>query len=136
MLTTANFVFSQVEIVIQPGSDEGKDAYINTFYSSGNGSTPSFIASAWTYGGVEGIGRSFIQFDLPVLPEQCTNFRAELSLYYDYSSQHVGHGGDNICKLERVTEEWSEYGIDWYIQPSVTNQNAVYLSASATSDQS
>lgn len=136
MLTTANFVSSQVEIVLQPGPEEGEDAYINTFYSSGNGSTQSFIASAWTYGGVEGIGRSFIQFDLPVLPEVYTNFKAELNLYYDYSSQHVGHGGDNACKLERITGEWSEYEIDWYNQPSVTDQNAVYISASATSDQS
>jgi PKD repeat protein len=136
MITSVNFVFSQVEIVLQPGPDEGKDTYINTFYSSGNGSTQSFIASAWTYGGVEGIGRSFIQFNLPVLPAEYTNFRAELSLYYDYSSQHVGHGGDNACKLERITSDWYEYGIDWYNQPSVTNQNAVYLSASATSDQS
>lgn len=136
MLTTVNFVFAQVEIVLKPGPDDGKDAYINSYYGSKNGSTQSFIAAAWTYGSIEGIGRSFILFDLPVLPEDYTNFKAELNLWYDYSSQHVGHGGDNGCKLERVTGEWSENEVDWYNQPSVTNLHAVYLDSSLTNNQS
>ncbi|MBK9359430.1 MAG: DNRLRE domain-containing protein [Bacteroidales bacterium] len=109
---------------------------MNTYYTTGNGSTQSFIASAWTYNGTEGIGRSFIQFDLPELPEEFTNFKAFINFYYDYSSQHVGHGGENECKIERITEDWSEFGIDWYNQPSVSIENAVYLPSSATEDQS
>jgi PKD repeat protein len=130
-----NIASSQVEIIIKPGPEEGKDAYINTFYSSGNGSTQSFIASAWTYGGVEGIGRSFIQFDLPDLPDSYSNFRATLNLFYDYSSQHVGHGGDNISKLQRITEDWNEFGIDWYNQPSVSEVNTVLIPASTNTYQ-
>lgn len=136
LLIISKLVFPQVVITLKPGPEDGKDAYINTFYTSGNGSTQSFIASAWTYGGVEGIGRSFIEFDLPDLPSVFHNFKAELNLYYDYSSQHVGHGGDNFCKLERVTDEWYENEIDWYNQPSVSNQNTVYLATSLTTDQS
>jgi len=127
--------YSQVEIVLRPGPETGKDSYVNTYYISGNGSTQSFIASAWTYNGTEGIGRSFIQFDLPELPEEYSNFKAEMNFYYDYSSQHVGQGGDNACKIERVIEGWFEDVIDWSNQPSVSVENAVYLSSSTTEDQ-
>ena len=127
---------AQVEIFIKPGAINGKDAYVNTYYTSGNSTTPSFISSAWTYGGAEGIGRSFIQFELPVLPENYSNFSATLNLYYDYSSQHVGHEGDNASKLERITEEWSDLTIDWYNQPEVSSLNSVFLPTSETSWQS
>lgn len=126
---------AQVEILIKPGPDDGKDAYISSNYSNRNGSTQSFIASAWTYGGDEGFGRSFIHFPLPELPANYSNFRVLLNFYYDYSSQHVGHGGDNACKLERITEDWTENGIDWFNQPSVSEENSVFIPASETSNQ-
>lgn len=134
-LISIKIVSAQVEIVLKPGPEDGKDAYINTFYTSGNGSTQSFIASAWTYGGVEGIGRSFIQFELPELPSNYSNFSAHLNLYYDYSSQHVGHGGENASKLERIIQQWNEFEIDWYNQPMVDNSEAVFLPTSETIDQ-
>ncbi|MCB9023196.1 MAG: DNRLRE domain-containing protein [Lentimicrobiaceae bacterium] len=135
LLVIVNQSFAQVEIVIKPDSSSGKDAYVNTFYSK-LGSTQSFIASAWTYGGVEGIGRSFIQFQLPELPDDYINFKACLNLYYDYSSQHVGHGGDNSCLLQRVTEDWDEDQIDWNNQPDVSSIHSVTLPASLDTDQS
>lgn len=126
--------FAQIEVVIKPGPEEGKDAYVNSWYER-NGSTQSFIAAAWTYDGIEGVGRSFIQFNLPELPDSITDFSAHLSLYYDSTSGHVGHGGDNSCKLERVIEDWTETGILWYHQPAVTSENAVILPASTSEDQ-
>lgn len=135
ILTSSKLVFPQVEITLKPGPEDGKDAYINTFYTSGNGSTQSFIASAWTYGGIEGIGRSFIQFNLPELPLNYNNFSAHINLYYDYSSLHVGHGGENASRLERITQDWNEFGIDWYNQPSVDPSDAVVLPTSETTDQ-
>lgn len=126
--------FAQVEIIIKPGPEEGKDAYVNSYYER-TGSTQSFIAAAWTYDGTEGVGRSFIQFNLPQLPDSITNFQAHLNLFYDSTSAHVGHGGDNTCKLERVIQDWTESGVLWYHQPEVTSENAVILPTSATEDQ-
>ena len=126
---------AQVEIIIQPGPLDGKDAYVNTAYDMKNGDTPSFIAAAWTYYGGEGVGRSFIQFDLPEIPDSCTNFSAVLNLYYNYSSSHVGHGGDNRCKIERVIEKWDEDYVNWFSQPAVSPKNIVYLEASESENQ-
>jgi PKD repeat protein len=126
---------AQVEIVVKPGPDDGKDAYINTYNNYSNGSHQSFISAAWTYDGTFGVGRSFIQFPLPELPLNYNNFTASLNFYYDYSSPHVGHGGDNESKLERITSAWTDYGIDWYNQPTVSTENAVILPVSATSYQ-
>jgi PKD repeat protein len=69
------------------------------------------------------------------LPDSYSNFRATLNLFYDYSSQHVGHGGDNISKLQRITEDWNEFGIDWYNQPSVSEVNTVLIPASTNTYQ-
>ncbi len=126
--------FAQIEIVIKPGPEEGKDAYVNSWYER-KGSTQSFIAAAWTYDGIEGVGRSFIQFDLPELPDSITGFQAHLNLYYDPTSGHEGHGGENTCRLERVIEDWTESGVLWYDQPAVTSTNAVIIPASITSNQ-
>lgn len=127
--------YGQVQIVLQPGPEEGKDAYINTFYGLRLDTTQSFIAAAWTYDGFEGVGRSFIQFNLPELPDDYSNFEAKINFHYDYSSHHEGHGGDNACKLERVIEYWTEEGVSWYNQPIVSETNAVILPASTTTDQ-
>lgn len=127
--------FAQVNIVIKPGPEDGKDAYVNSYYERMHGDTPSFIAAAWTYSGVEGVGRSFIEFDLPELPEEMHNFKATLNFYYNYSSSHVGHGGDNGVKLERIIENWTENDIMWFYQPAVTSQNAVILPASSSENQ-
>jgi len=134
-LLSINQALAQVEIIIKPDANEGKDAYINTLYSTKNGATPSFIASAWTYGGEEGFGRSFIYFRLPELPAIYSNLQITLNLFYDYSSQHEGHGGDNGCKLERITEDWTENGVDWYNQPAVSQEHSIFLPASETSYQ-
>lgn len=126
---------AQVAIIIKPGTEDSKDAYVNSYYERMLGDTPSFIAAAWTYTGIEGIGRSFIQFDLPELPAEMHNFKATLNFYHNYSSSHVGHGGDNAVKLERIIENWSENDIMWYYQPAVISQNAVILPASTSENQ-
>lgn len=125
---------AQIQIILKPGPEEGKDAYVNSWYER-HDSTQSFIAAAWTYNGIEGVGRSFIQFDLPQLPDTITNFQARLNLYYDSTSGHVGHGGDNTCRLERIIEDWTESGVMWYHQPAVTSENAIILPTSVTEDQ-
>ena len=134
LLLVSSPLSAQVEIIIKPGPADGKDAYVNSVYWK-NGSTQSFIAAAWTYYGGEGVGRSFIYFNLPDLPDTCNNFSAVLNLYHDYSSNHVGHEGDNRCKIERVIENWNEDYVDWYSQPSVSPKNAVFLAASAYENQ-
>ncbi len=47
-----------------------------------------------------------------------------------------GHTGlNNNGVLQRIIEDWSENTVTWNSQPSTTNQNAVYLSASISPNQ-
>ncbi len=128
--------FAQREmVIIKPGPDLGKDAYINSFYDDRPGDRHSFIASAWTYDGVFRIGRSLIELKLPQLPETYYNLKAFISLYHDPVAHHDGHFGENACKLERIINPWDENEVNWYNQPQVTSEHAVILPMSTSEDQ-
>ncbi|MDV7394118.1 DNRLRE domain-containing protein, partial [Arthrospira platensis SPKY1] len=93
------------------------------------------IASAWTYWGSEGYGRSFLQFDLPEIPPSATNFSASLQLYHDPTAVHLGHYGNNAAYLERVIEDWNPAQMNWNNQPQVSDKNAVLLPESEMPEQ-
>lgn len=128
-------VIAQVVIEIKPDPSNNKDAYVNSYNFYGQGTTPSNIAAAWSYGGEFGIGRSFIYFPLPLVQDDTSNFKAYLNLYYNYSATHVGHAGDNQCKIERILQPWNANNLNWSNQPEVTSESAVFLPASVTEDQ-
>lgn len=130
-----NLLNAQVIIQIKPGPLQSKDAYVNSYNYYGQGSTPSFIAAAWTYGGEYGVGRSFINFSLPELPENYSNFNASLSFYYNYSATHEGHAGDNSCKIERIVQSWDDNNLNWSNQPEVTSLSSVFINSSTQNDQ-
>lgn len=136
LLLSAYSTTAQKQIVIKPGPLNGKFCYLNSYNFNGNYQTESLIAAAWTYGGEFGIGRSFFSFDLPAIPASCSNLHATLQLFFDPTSAHVGHGGDNICKLERIVSSWDEFNIDWSHQPQVDSSIRVFLPTSITSNQS
>ncbi|MDP3463134.1 MAG: DNRLRE domain-containing protein [Bacteroidales bacterium] len=125
----------QFVIEIKPGPGQNKDAYLNTVNDTAQSTVQSNIASTWTYYGEPGIGRSFIQFALPQIPENASNLTASLNLYHDYSSFHLGHSGDNEGKIERIIESWSLNTLNWQNQPDVSSNNVVYLPTSGASDQ-
>jgi PKD repeat protein len=126
---------AQVIIQIKPGQFDNKDTYVNSYNYYGQGSTPSFIAAAWSYGGEFGIGRSFIDIPLPVLPEHYSNFKASLNFFYNYSATHVGHAGDNGCIIERVIQPWAEDYMNWSNQPGVTSSSSVFIESSIENNQ-
>ncbi len=119
---------AQDTLVLQPDVDEGKDALIRSRDPDEPAfNSQSFYAAAWTYGGEFGITRGLIRFNLEELPPQATILEAKLDLFYDYSSGHEGHAGDNAAYIFRITEEWLDWGVTWNKQPNYTMQNAVYL---------
>ncbi|MFT6718224.1 MAG: hypothetical protein ACJAY8_000616, partial [Sphingobacteriales bacterium] len=61
--------FGQVEIVLKPGSDEGKDAYISSLAPNNlYGDIETLNPYAWTQNGAKNISRVFIDFNFPCLP--------------------------------------------------------------------
>ncbi|WP_082189624.1 DNRLRE domain-containing protein [Lentimicrobium saccharophilum] len=135
IILSQEMIYAQVEIRIRPGIEDNKDAYVNSLYVYGYSNHQSLIASAWSYYGEFGIGRSFIDFSLPSLPDSITNFSARLDLYYDYSATHVGHYGDNSCVIERIIQPWDENSIDWFNQPEVTTVSSVITSPTLYENQ-
>lgn len=126
---------AQVTIEIQPGPDENQDVYLNSVNFTASPHVQSLIASAWTYWGSEGYGRSFLRFDLPEIPPSATNFSASLQLYHDPSAVHLGHYGNNAAYLERVIEDWNPAQMNWANQPQVSDKNAVLLMESEKPEQ-
>jgi len=129
-------VIAQDSIFIS--GDYIEDAYVNSIIDEPNGHWQSLIAAKWTYNGYEGVGRSFIKFDLSGIPYYSKIISARLSLFHDPSSGHIGHsnmGGDNSGIIMRAVEDWTDNEITWYTQPVTTNTNWVILPAPESDDQ-
>jgi hypothetical protein len=127
--------YNQIVHIIKPGPEDNRDAYLNSVNFYALDTVVSIIASAWTYGGVDGIGRSFIDFPLPEIPENVSNFKAVINLYHNPNSLHTGHYGSNSFKIERIIQAWEPGTLNWTNQPVVTSLSAVVLPTSTTNTQ-
>lgn len=97
-----------------------KDTYINQVINDQpQGQIMSNVASAWTYNGVPGYGRSLIGFELCEVPDNFELISAHLYLYFGTGSGHAGHTTDGInsAKLFQVTSPWTE-NTTWNSQPT------------------
>ena len=133
--------YGQTNLILQPNSEEGKDALLHELESNRNsnyGYTHQFIASAWTFDGQPGIVRSVIDFDLSAVPSNANINNAYLSLYAWNSTvasgPHSSLSGSNACWLQRITENWEESSVTWNNQPGVTTQNQVTLPETSLPD--
>lgn len=93
---------------------------------------------AWTNGGVFGIKRAFLRFDLSIVPAGAVVTAARLSLFFnpDDAIESVDeHSGDNSWVLQRVVGSWDPTITTWNTQPTVTAQNAVTVPATTSSTQ-
>ena len=124
--------FSQDTIIFQPGSEEGKDAYLRTLTPNTNyGDHHDFAAIGWTFHGPYVCTRSMIEFDLSYIPENTQILSAKLSLYGNPTScNHQGHSslsGSNKSYLQRIITQWEEYTTTWNNPPLTTSANAIIL---------
>lgn len=133
-------VQAQTTIVLQPDSAAGKDAMINFNQPNTNyGNYLDFIATAWTNSGVPHLLRSFIDFDISMIPPNATILSAYLSLFsnpqsYNYQL-HSSLSGSNISELHRITSPWSEHTVTWNSQPTTDTVGKVVLPQSVSSTQ-
>lgn len=126
-------------LVLQPGPDEGIDAFIEQWplnnYSNRNfGTHPEFQASAWTAQGIPCTVRNLINFDLTSIPAGSAVTNAKLYLYSVSNTVNgPGHStlsGPNECVIQRVTDSWDELTVSWNTQPTTTTENQVYVETS------
>lgn len=137
-------IFGDNEIIFQPGSENGKDAYIEYYpernYSNTNfGANPEFLASAWTAQGIPLVVRNLIAFDFSQIPRNKTIKTARLNLFaVDNTTNGPGHSsrsGSNEFLLQRITSEWNEMRVTWNTQPKTTEVGQILVSGSEYSMQ-
>ena len=131
-------------LVIQPGTKDGIDAYIENWpgenYSNRNwGDYDAFAAVAWTAHGDPLTVRCLLKFDLHKICTKNPIYKAILSLY-SVSTPGIGTGhsamsGSNKFVLVKVTSPWDEHKVTWNTQPSFTEEDAIRLPATTSDNQ-
>lgn len=123
----------QNTLTLQPNASVGKDAFISSNVSTGQGNSTEFDAGTWTISGNPLSIRSLIDFDLSSLPSGAIIQSAVLTLYNNPNSvngyangQHSHVSGSNEAVLQRITSTWTE-DVTWNNQPTTTTQNEVTL---------
>ncbi|HUX55281.1 MAG TPA: DNRLRE domain-containing protein [Williamwhitmania sp.] len=131
-------------LTIQPGPNEGTDAFIENWdvanYPNRNwGDCIAFTAVAWTGHGDPQTVRSLISFNLTNIPKKAKIRRATLSLYAVSTPQiGAGHstlGGPNDFVLNKIISPWDENSVTWNTQPQITSKYEVILPASQFDNQ-
>jgi hypothetical protein len=87
-------------------------------------------------GGVNS-NRAVINFDLTYIPSGATITSAKLNLYGKGAMGTLpgNIGTNNASLIQRVTSSWTENGVTWNTQPTITNQNEVTLPHTSNSMQ-
>ena len=128
--------------VFQPGS-RGKDAYVISrpdVAASPSGDHPFFEAMTWTWNGVGGIVRGYIEFDVTNIPSGTQITSAQLTLFANATSPippvgHSSQSGSNAGVLRRVLAPWDEATLTWNNQPGFDTSAGVSLPQSTSNDQ-
>lgn len=123
-------------LILKLGPEKGKDAYVGSIVPDVNyGDHGNLHINAWTQGGILNIVRSYIDFDLSQLPQNCSIDSAFISLYYSDDPYYEEHSGDNNFVIERVTSDWDESTITWNNQPTSTSVNKTLIEGAINSTQ-
>lgn len=141
---------AQTTIVLQPGSQDGKDAWIWSYdpfeninfgetNSSNFGLNNVIRSEVWIWDNVTQVSdtiRGILDFDLSQIPTNSMITEAKLSLYYFVNTGYTQQIGENEMLIQRVTQDWSETAITWNNKPNTTevNQQTITRSTSNTQD--
>lgn len=123
-------------LYLQPGPGAGKDTRAWSRPDMVDANVPDwveFTAMAWTWDGVPGVHRSFVEFDLSEIPASAHITSALLKL--SGIGEHSSLSHSNASVLRRVVEPWQENGVSWNSQPATTSLHEVTLAKSVSVDQ-
>jgi cysteine-rich repeat protein len=142
--------FKPHTLTLQPDAATGKDANVNSLAAaqSINYGTQSLSAGAWTSSNTEHFIRGLVAFDLSQIPKDAVIDQATLSLYSDTKVRLYGQGtsnglqpghstlsGSNDFFVRRIVSPWTEMGVTWKTQPSVTTTHQVRAPSSTSVSQ-
>ncbi len=137
-----------MELVLKPGPNEGKDAFVwwlttqtGTYgptNSSNFGTHQNYNAMEWTWSGSPGRRYGLIDFDLLAIPPGSDVHYAALSLFQNPNSGdglHSSQSGSNASVLQRIAGPWDEQTVTWNNRPSVDTTGQVVLAQSTSPTQ-
>ncbi len=127
-------------LIINDASGGYQEALVELRDPDKNIGQSSFLyASAWTNDLRLTVFRSYLQFDLSVVPKGCTITKAFLSLYNPDDGISVNeqstYSGSNTFGICKVTSPWNSGSITWNNQPNFTAVGKVVLPASKVQNQ-
>jgi hypothetical protein len=122
-------------LTIQSTKANSVSTYIDDGDMTHHNGVPSLVIADWTAGGTLYHWRSFIKFDLSLMPSGATIDSAFLSLYANPTSLsgNSGYptwGTDNASIIYRVTAPWDTATLSWASQPTYSTAHADTLSQS------
>ncbi len=127
--------YSQKTLVLQPGPEDGYDTYVNSSIPDVTcGDWIVMIACGWTFGGIDGIGRSLMRFDLSQIPTSACIQDAKLNLYYQEGT-FAPQTGENASYLEKILQPWNEATTTWNTKPATTSFGSVFIPKTLLPDQ-
>lgn len=135
-LLPASAQFTTLTLHVNDGN--GGDTFIHdgpTQQYNNYSNVPALNIYAWTNSGQPGIKRSFLKFDLSIVPPDAVVNNARLSLFYNPDDAAEGidtHSGDNDWVIQRTVSPWDPTTVTWNTQPQVTDEHAVSMPAAAT----
>lgn len=126
---------------IQPGPEEGKDAYLSDIEPDQNFGNHLYFESSYLSDSVLAVmrtTRSLMYFDLNQLPKSAMIQSVILTLHYDipipWEPDSLRNWMDKKCNclwggaaLQQVIEPWEESEVTWNTQPQTTDMNLVMI---------
>jgi hypothetical protein len=140
LLFTYGSTQAQCVVTLNPTADtyafsRGNPNEVNNNF----GTRPGLPIGTWTWGGVPGSVRSFLQFNVAAIPANATITAATLNLFTDVKyfitgGDEVAGGGTDAAILNPVAAAWAENALTWNNQPAV-GATAVALAQSIANNQ-
>ena len=140
VLIFSSFVLNAQTTISLRLDPNGADAAVDDWYPNGNyPNETDYCSGTWTINGTQVSWRSFLKFDLSMIPPGSIVNSAHLSLYYanpnSFNDQHQSLTSSNESVLQRVLDPWQENLVAWNNQPNVTSIDQVILPQSTSGTQ-
>ena len=128
-------------LVISSSTGNSFDGWVSSLEPALNFAGNAFLyADCWTKDLIENTRRSYLYFDLSVLPNDAEILNATLYLYHPNDSL-AGHlhsqlTGANEFIIAPVLSSWREETLTWDNQPIISNSNKLEIGATTSNNQS
>src|ERR1035437_6584792 len=126
-----NQTIAQTTYTLQPDGTTGIDAWVVSEYTPNNDTSNNYGTDArldawrWTNTGVPYSTRAYLKFDVSSLPTTAVVCSAILTVHTDANNEMSGFNQPNAFYLKRATSSWTQSGITWHNQPTLSTTNII-----------